>query len=144
MSNAIKPPGVGGSPPLPEDVATPKTGSVQPGSSGEGFRSALESGSPPEGRSSLEAASAAAPAEGTPSTTAASASEGVRGIAAELRAGRIDASEAVERLLQRTLAGPAVGALPPAERARLESMLRASLAEDPTLASMQKDLSRGR
>ncbi len=67
----------------------------------------------------------------------------LQSLAADLAAGRIDGAQAVDRLVTATLGGGAAEALPSAERARLESMLRAALAEDPALVAMQKDLARG-
>lgn len=130
MSSEIKPPGAGGVPPAVggADSSVPSEGT------GEAFRAALEGTAPVEGT---------APAEST-AQSATSASQGIEGIAAELRAGRVDSAQAVEQLLTRALSSASAQALPPAERARLEAMLRSAIAEDPTLAAMQKDLTRGR
>lgn len=130
MSSEIKPPGAGGVTPNVggADSSAPSEGT------GEAFRAALEGSAPVEG-----AAPVAQSADASSSAT-----QGIEGIAAELRAGRVDSSQAVEQLLTRALSSASARALPPAERARLESMLRSAIAEDPTLAAMQKDLTRGR
>lgn len=70
--------------------------------------------------------------------------EGVRAVADDLRAGRIDATQAVERLVERALEGVATEALPPAARAELEAQLRRAIADDPNLAALTKDLERGK
>jgi hypothetical protein len=122
MTSGIKPPGAPGTPP---NVSGPEAGGARP--AGESFRAELE-----------KTSEAGAP--GGPAATARA--ETVRALAAEVRAGRITGPEAIERLVQRALAS--AGALPPARRAELEALLRSALEEDPTLASMQKDLARGR
>lgn len=70
--------------------------------------------------------------------------QGVASITDDLRAGRIDARTAVDRLVARALAAPDATALPPAGRAELEAHLRAALSEDPTLVALAKDLERAR
>jgi hypothetical protein len=125
MSSPIKPPGgkpAGGV--SPEDVAG--TGSAKgPGKAAEAFRDALEG------------------ARGADASTAAGAADPVRAVAADLAAGRIDAATAVDRLVARALESGGARGLPPVRRAELEALLRASLAEDPTLVSLTKDLERG-
>lgn len=73
---------------------------------------------------------------------ASAASGEVAAIASEIKAGTLQASEAVERLVQRALSSGTAAALPPAQRERLAEMLRAQLAEDPTLQALQRDLQR--
>ena len=60
----------------------------------------------------------------------------------DLRAGKIDAAGAIDRLVARALSAPEAAALPPARKAELEAHLRAALADDPTLVAMTKDLER--
>lgn len=62
----------------------------------------------------------------------------------DLRAGKIDAATAIDRLVANALAGKDVAGLPPARRAELEAHLRAALAEDPALVALTKDLERAR
>lgn len=66
----------------------------------------------------------------------------LRAWAEDLRAGRIDPRQAVDRVIERALTTGLAAALPPVRRAELEALLRGLLAEDPTLVSMQKDLAR--
>jgi hypothetical protein len=75
----------------------------------------------------------------------AQGAEGTRGaeiaaIAAEIKAGTLDPSAAMERLVQRALSSGAAATLPPAQKERLAELLRAQLAEDPTLQALQRDL----
>ena len=64
-------------------------------------------------------------------------------VVADLRAGRIDAAEAVDRLVARAMERVPPG-VTEAGRAELEAFLREQLAEDPTLSEMVEDLERGR
>ncbi|AKF10670.1 hypothetical protein DB32_007819 [Sandaracinus amylolyticus] len=82
-------------------------------------------------------------ATGGPSAASGARTDALKALAEEVRSGRIDASQAIDRLVERALGGMAAS-LPPARRAELEAMLRAALEEDPTLAAMQRDLARGR
>lgn len=59
----------------------------------------------------------------------------------DLAAGRIDADEAIDRIVSQAL--DRASALPTADRAALEAQLRMALREDPTLIALQKDLERG-
>lgn len=79
--------------------------------------------------------------DGTTATSTQAASRATSGIEADLRAGRIDVDEAIERLVQRALAS--ASGLSTAHRATLEAQLRAALVEDPTLIALRKDLERG-
>jgi hypothetical protein len=102
-------------------------GARRPDEAGHAFHGALEragAGGAPEGAAGVGRANP------------------VEAIVEDLRAGHIDATDAVERLVQRALEGPAA-ALPPARRAELEAHLRRSLRDDPTLAALTRDLSRG-
>jgi hypothetical protein len=65
-------------------------------------------------------------------------------IADDLRAGKIDASTAVDRLVARALSSKDAASLPPARRAELEAQLRSALADDPALVALTKDLERAR
>lgn len=139
MSSAIKPPGSGG--PVGGAGAPPESGGARPveGASEE-FRAALENAGEADASKAAGAsasAGGAAPAEGSRAAL-------LRSLAEDLRAGRIDPQQAVDRLVDRTLSSGAAASLPPARRAELEALLRSTLDEDPTLAAMQRDLSRGR
>jgi hypothetical protein len=72
----------------------------------------------------------------------AGAAGDVASIANEIKAGTLSASDAVERLVQRALSSGAASMLPPAQKERLAELLRAQLAEDPTLQALQRDLGR--
>jgi len=82
-------------------------------------------------------------APGTNETTSA---EGAQDVATDvtqpLRAGEIDASQAVDRLVAAALESPMAQQLSPAGRADLEAHLRATLADDPNLSQMVEDLER--
>lgn len=58
----------------------------------------------------------------------------------DLAAGRISIDQALERLVQRALA--AAAPLPASDRSALEAQVRRSLAEDPTLLALRRDLER--
>ncbi len=132
MSSAIKPPGSG---PVGGAGESPESGGARPveGSS-EDFRAELDKAGEAK---SAGVDTATAPVEG-------SRAELVRSLAADIRAGRIDPQQAVDRLVERTLSSGAAASLPPARRAELEALLRSTLEGDPTLEAMQRDLSRGR
>lgn len=129
MSAPIQPPGGGSGP--PGGIGGPEG----PGAADSPVRS---DGTGPDGVDAPE------PAEAPGVTAAAQAPTPVQEVAAEVRAGRLDPSEAVERLVQRALASPEASALSPALRIELETHLRATLADDPTLAALTRDLERGR
>lgn len=98
-------------------------------------------------RKTLEEPSAAGSASATAPSTAAAGVEpkkGAAGIAQELRAGKIDAETAVNKLVDKALAKADAAGLPPAKRTELEAMLRDALESDPTLSQLSKDLERGR
>ncbi len=64
----------------------------------------------------------------------------IAAIAREIRAGTLDPAAAVERLVQRALESKTAAGLAPAQKARLAEVLRAQLAQDPTLQALQRDL----
>ncbi len=122
MTSSIKPPG--GPPPgapTPDEVS----GANKPA----GAQGAKESF-----KSTLDQVAGASPAQ------ASAATGGVHSIAADLKAGTIDAATAVDRLVAQTMGGPAAQALNEVGRAALESRLRTILAEDPALKQMVSDL----
>lgn len=133
MSDSIKPPGIGPS-------GAPAAGGAMPavGATGDAFRAELERTAAASGTPETTGPSGAAPAAATPHAAR------IRSIAEDLRAGRIDATQAVERLLERTLSVGPAALLPPARRAELEALLRGLLQDDPTLSAMQRDLARAR
>lgn len=118
MTSPIKPPG-GSTPPLAPNQATQGPDSK----AAEGFREALE-------------------VDGPSKTSAAQGPSGVDAVVAELRAGRIDAAEAVERLVAEALEGPMASMLDAAGRSQLEAHLRETLADDPNLQALVRDLER--
>lgn len=124
MTSPIKPPG--GKPPIPQNPAVDQ---VNKGDKG-GFSDAVKA-----------AEAAEASAVGTSAQTP-SAEVGADGVAARLQSGEIDAATAVEELVQRALQTPSVQGLSPDARADLEATLRATIANDPTFATLQKDLDR--
>ena len=125
--SSIKPPsGKPSGPPPPTDASSAKSGAAKAPS--DAFRTALDEPG---------AASAAGPARSAPKTDAVA-------IAQELRAGRIDAETAVDKLVEKALAKADAVGLPPAKRSDLEALLRDALASDPTLSQLSKDLERGR
>ncbi len=123
MSSPIKPPGKPpGAPPV--DIGQKEASSSAKGAS-EAFREVLTGA---EGAQSVEGKSAAG------------ATDALRAISEDLRAGRIDASTAVDRLVARALDRMDTLALPPAKRAELEAFLRNALADDPTLSGLVGEL----
>lgn len=96
---------------------------------------------PAEGSAPAGAGAAFRAAGQEGATEAASAQSGeIAAIAREIRAGTLDPAAAVERLVQRALESKTAAGLPPAQKARLAEILRAQLAQDPTLQALQRDL----
>ena len=100
---------------------------------------------PPDGADApdaagLEPTDGATAVEGAPGEfkAVADAAAAATEIAGQLDAGAIDASQAVEQLVQRALAN--ARGLAPAQQKALEAQLRAALADDPTLVALQEDL----
>jgi len=118
MTSPIKPPG--GKPPIDPAAAAdgPKEGSAD---KAEGFREAL---------GATETGDASATAVDGPTAD----------VVADLRAGRIDAQTAVDRLVAQALESPMARLLDDAGRVQLEEHIRTTLAEDPNLAALVKDL----
>ncbi|MFW6052078.1 MAG: hypothetical protein ACODAU_12950, partial [Myxococcota bacterium] len=83
-------------------------------------------------------------AAGAAEAAGARAADAVRELGAALRAGEIAPAEALDRLVQRALEAPEAQALSPVLRSELEAHLRRTLAQDPTLAALARDLERGR
>lgn len=77
----------------------------------------------------------------TPPAAAAPTTE-VSRLAEELEAGRISVTQAVDTLVERALSSTMAAGLTPAGRAELEAHLRQSIAEDPSLQGIVRDLSR--
>lgn len=118
MTSPIKPPG--GKPPVDPAAATDaaKEGSAD---KAEAFREAMG-------------------AAETPAASGAEATSATADIVADLQAGRIDAQTAVDRLVARALDGPMAQMLDEVGRAQLEEHIRTTLAEDPNLAALMKDI----
>src|SRR5690606_31185359 len=72
--------------------------------------------------------------------SSASSVSRARELEAELRAGRLDVDQAIDRLVARALED--ARELPAAHRAALEAQLREALSEDPTLVALRRDLER--
>ncbi len=106
---------------------------------GPGGASGVSEGASPEGAGA--AFRAAVDAQPTGGPTGVRQPE-ITAIAAEIKAGTLGPSEAMERLVQKALSSGAAATLPPAQKDRLAELLRAQLAEDPTLQALQRDLSR--
>lgn len=124
MSQPIKPPGSTSALERPGGAVDPETDRVE---GREGELAALVDEAQETDR-------------GADAPQAATQSSRVGGLQADLTSGRIDANEAIERLVQRALASAA--GLPMEQRAALEARLRAALADDPTLIALRKDLER--
>lgn len=123
MTSPIKPPG-GGPPKVPGADAQPDpTKAKGAGGSREAFEAALD------GVDRGRDAQAAAP---------------VDAVVADLRAGRIDAAAAVDKMVQEALSAPGVASLDAAARAELEAHIRHTLEDDPNLAALVRDLDTGR
>ncbi|MFT5355937.1 MAG: hypothetical protein ACI9KE_003158 [Polyangiales bacterium] len=126
MTGPIKPPGApGASIPTPAADAVGKAGQVGKGEPGA-FQETL----------ATDAAQAAQVSGANASSVSAS-------VAADLRSGSIDASQAVDRLVSEALESPMASSLNDAGRQALEVHLRESLTDDPSLASLVSDLDRG-
>ncbi len=127
MTSPIKPPGGPSGPKSPDEVGGAGRGGAVKETS-EAFRQTLEGASGTDGAGGAEGALGP---------------DAVAKVAADLRTGRIDAQGAVDQLVERALASRSASALPPARRAELETFLRRSLADDPTLVALTRDLERG-
>ncbi len=90
-----------------------------------------------------EALATESPSSQAPATASTGASELTR-LAEQVQSGALTPEQAIDALVERQLASPMAQLLAPAQRAQLESVLRARLAEDPTLIALGRDLSRGR
>jgi hypothetical protein len=131
MSTPIK--GPGGAAPgagLPE--AEGPSGTKTEGTS-ESFRDALDKTGEPGQASASRTEASQVPA-----------ADPVTNVAADLRAGRIDVATALDRIVARAMESGPASTLPPAQRRELEAFLRQSLADDPSLLALTKDLERGR
>ncbi len=122
MTSPIKPPG-GGPPKVPgADAQQPDPSKAKgPEGSREAFEAALE---------------------GADRGSDAQATESVDAVVADLRAGKIDAAAAVEKMVQEALSAPGVAQLDAAARAELEAHIRHTLEDDPNLAALVRDLDR--
>ena len=81
-----------------------------------------------------------AAAEGAASTSAAGR---IGELVAELRAGRIDADTAIERLVEHASSTGMAQRLSPDMRTELVAYLKSMIENDPTLADLRRDLQRG-
>jgi hypothetical protein len=120
MSTAIRPPGG----PSPAGAADSAAGLEVESSVGAGGASALE------GSRAAGAADAVTPAAAQQVQSPAGA------LLSRLDAGEITREQAIESLVAEAIAAPGVAHLPAAQRAELETILRASLLDDPTLSRL--------
>lgn len=132
MNAPINPAGGGSAGGPPDGPSKPK-GPGPAEEPTESFREQLDEASHSEG---------ASPAQGPPTVEATSS---VRAIAADLRAGRIEPGQAVDRLIERAVGDAAeAAAMPAVQRAELEAHLRRVLEGDPTLSALVSSLDRER
>ncbi|MCC7537753.1 MAG: hypothetical protein IT379_16135 [Deltaproteobacteria bacterium] len=129
MANPIKPTGPGGLPPSIPDVQPSRTERAGTGDFRRELANAAATREPGAGA-------------GAASATPAAQANGTTAVLADLRAGRIDRSEAVERLVAHQVERVAPAGLSPSARAELESLLRSTLESDPNLARLMEDASR--
>ncbi|HEY3359008.1 MAG TPA: hypothetical protein VGQ83_37505 [Polyangia bacterium] len=121
----------GGVPPPPIDDAT--TGATKPGSAAgkaESFARQLDEAAPAAG-----AGASAAPA-GPAGAAQVQTPSGVQSVIDDLRAGRINADQAVERLVDETVSRGVGRAAPEAVRQRLRVALADLVAADPHLRDL--------
>lgn len=104
-----------------------------------GVQGPAEGGAPAGAGAAFRAAGKEGAAEAERSAPGSQSGE-IAAIAREIRAGTLDPAAAVERLVQRALESPTAAGLPAAQKARLAEVLRAQLAQDPTLQALQRDL----
>jgi hypothetical protein len=64
------------------------------------------------------------------------------GVAQKVREGSMTVAQAVETIVDHTLADPALSALGPQRLAELREVLRAAVAEDPVLAQLAGQIAR--
>lgn len=138
--SSIKPPGPKG-PALPgagelgsrRPDAAGELGSRRPDAAGDvGARRSLDAPALERSGGFAEALERGAP---TANTSASSAAEGARSVA-------LSPHDAVNTLVAEALASPQARLLDPPARAALEQHLRATLADDPNLQQLVKDLER--
>jgi hypothetical protein len=130
--------GTGPMPPPPEPTPDAKPGKAE--GPAEAFAQHLDGTAGPAGAGPTEARgpAGAAGAEGP------AAADPVRSVAADLRAGRITPEQAVDRLVEDTVARRIGAGGPEAVRERLRASLVDLLARDPHLADLVKRLERSR
>jgi thioredoxin-like negative regulator of GroEL len=79
----------------------------------------------------------------TEGAASASAAGRVDALVADLRAGRIDADTAIERLVEHASSTGMARGLSPEMRSELVAYLKSMVENDPTLADLRRDLQRG-
>jgi hypothetical protein len=149
---SIKPPAPGptSSHPITDAARTGSSdasGSAPAGADGDAFKSALQGAAPPSGSAPSSGTTHAAGATAGPSSGVATASQlgskaGVDPVSVlvqQVEAGRMNMEQAVEQLLNQTVSslGKQLSA---AQRAELSDVLRAALANDPTLKGLRGDV----
>ncbi len=122
MTSPIKPPG--GPPagvPGPEDIQGPAKPADAKGPE-KTFKATLDAAAPPEATSKV------APAEE------------IRALAEAIKAGEINSTQAVDKLVSRALESPTAKLLTGAGRASLEAKLRQAIKDDPALSGLVEEL----
>ena len=114
---------------------SPSTHPIEPGTAAEGPGPAGSAAGPQAAPPAGPPTGPQGPA-GVAASQATAASDPIAALAADVQAGRIEMSEAVERLVERTVAQLG-GRLSAEERAGLGAVLREALESDPVLSSLR-------
>jgi hypothetical protein len=114
---------------------SPSTQPIEPGTDAEGAGSTGAVAGPLTGPVAGPPTGPEAPT-GVAASQAAAPGDPIAALAADVQAGRIEMSEAVERLVERTIAQLG-GRLSAEERAGLGAVLREALESDPVLSSLR-------
>lgn len=148
---SIKPPAPGptSSHPITDAARTGSSDASSPspaGADGDAFKSALQGAAPPSGSAPGTGTTHGAGATAGPSTGVATASQlgskaGVDPVSVlvqQVESGRMNMEQAVEQLLNQTVSSFGTQ-LSAAQRSELSDVLRAALANDPTLRGLRGD-----
>lgn len=126
---SIKPPAPG-SPQSPTESPDIAGGTKSEGADATSFQTALE------GAQKAQHAGQTAAAGATSAASQGSASDPIAGLAQDVEAGRITVDQAVDRLVENTLA-KTTRHLSADQRTELSSLLRDALMHDPTLSALR-------
>jgi hypothetical protein len=114
-----------------------RPGVVIPIDSGSSEPAAPERVGGPSFREVLEQAGAAGQAQASAGAAGSTAADPIAELANAVRGGALSAEQAIERLVERAVAG--IGArLSPAQRAELTAVLRGALESDPALRELRE------